>query len=315
MDNYSSMKLEFLGLKWAMGEKFWEYLLGHKCVVFTDNNPLSYLNSAKLGATEQRWALLKQWDRLGEQEGVLYRRTFRSDGGEEYLQLVLPTILKEETLTRLHQNHGHQGIERTTELVRQRCYWLGMSIDIKQWVQTCEHCQVAKDSGSVPHSFMGHVLASRPNEIVAFDFTLLEPSRNGLENMLAMTDVFSKYTVAVPTRYQQAVTVARVLLTEWFFRFGVPTRIHSNQGRSFESSLIQQFCRLYEVDKLRTTPCHPAGNGQCERFNRTLHDLLRTLPASRKRDWVSCLLQVLFCYNTTPHQRTGESPFFLMFKP
>lgn len=56
MKNYSSMKLEFLALKWAMGEKFREYLLGHKCVVFTDNNPLSYLNSAKLGATEQRWA-------------------------------------------------------------------------------------------------------------------------------------------------------------------------------------------------------------------------------------------------------------------
>lgn len=56
MDNYSSMKLEFLALNWAMGEKFREYLLGHKCVVFTDNNPLSFLNSAKLGATEQRWA-------------------------------------------------------------------------------------------------------------------------------------------------------------------------------------------------------------------------------------------------------------------
>ena len=50
------MKLEFLGLKWAMTEKFWEYLLGHKCVVYTDNNPLSYLLSAKLGATEHRWA-------------------------------------------------------------------------------------------------------------------------------------------------------------------------------------------------------------------------------------------------------------------
>lgn len=42
--------------KWAMGEKFREYLLGHKCLFFTDNNPLSYLGSAKLGAMEQRWA-------------------------------------------------------------------------------------------------------------------------------------------------------------------------------------------------------------------------------------------------------------------
>ena len=56
MNNYSSMKLEFLALKWAMSETFRDYLLGHKCIVFTDNNPLSHLQSAKLGATEQRWA-------------------------------------------------------------------------------------------------------------------------------------------------------------------------------------------------------------------------------------------------------------------
>ena len=426
MDNYSSMKLEFLALKWAMTEKFREYLLGHKCLVFTDNNPLSYLQSAKLGATEHRWAaqlaafdfdikyrsgrsnrnadalsrqylsgsglaedvvpatsipralqlvarpdprvvaiqgvisafpshpaadiralqeadplvsevlvfwrrqakptpaerpqvskpamaLLHQWDRLVEREGVLHRQVFQSHGGSESFQLILPAVLKHETLTRLHQEHGHQGIDRTTDLVRQRCYWPGMSADIKRWVQECERCQVAKDSGSVPHSFMGHLLASEPNEIVAIDFTLLEPSRNGVENVLIMTDVFSKFTVAVPTRDQRASTVAQVLVTEWFYRFGVPSRLHSDQGRSFESALIHQLCCLYEVAKSRTTPYHPAGNGQCERFNRTLHNLLRTLPASRKRDWVSCLPQVLFSYNTTPHQGTGESPFYLMF--
>lgn len=50
------MKLKFLALKWAMVEKFREYLLGPKCIAFTDNNPLSHLAMAKLGATEQRWA-------------------------------------------------------------------------------------------------------------------------------------------------------------------------------------------------------------------------------------------------------------------
>lgn len=49
-----SMTEEFLGLKWAITEKL--YLLGHKCVVFTDNNPLRQLHSAKLGATKQEWA-------------------------------------------------------------------------------------------------------------------------------------------------------------------------------------------------------------------------------------------------------------------
>lgn len=423
MANYSSMKLEFVALKWAMTEKFREYLLGHKCVVFTDNNPLSHLSSAKLGATEQRWAaqlasfdfevkycsgrsnknaealsrqhppapanmeamlpgtslpeplqqvlqgpeasqaavmalphlttsdlgalqqadpvmqevlvfwrreqhpdfeerqrtsrpalvLLRQWDRLVERSGVLYRQVFRPDGAEMVLQVVVPASLREEVLTKVHQEHGHQGIERTLELLHQRCYWPGMSADVSKWCQACERCQVAKDSQHPSASFMGHLLASRPNEIVAIDYTVLEPTQSGLENVLVMTDVFSKYTLAFPTCDQRASTVAQALVVEWFSKFGVPARIHSDQGRNFESSLIQQLCRLYGIEKSRTTPYHPAGNGQCERFNRTLHNLLRALPVSRKRDWSSCLPQVLFSYNTTPHQATGESPFFLMF--
>lgn len=77
--------------------------------------------------------------------------------------------------------------------------------------------------------------------------------------------------------------------------------------------MISQLCASYGVAKSCTIPYHLAGNVQCERFNRTLHNLLRTLLVSRKRDWASCLPQVLFGYNTTPHQSTGESPFYLMF--
>lgn len=55
IDNYSSMKLELLALKWAVREKFRDYLLGGCFVVYTDNNPLSYFQTAKLGATETRW--------------------------------------------------------------------------------------------------------------------------------------------------------------------------------------------------------------------------------------------------------------------
>lgn len=426
MSNYSSMKLEFVALKWAMTEKFREYLLGHRCIVYTDNNPLAHLSSAKLGAAEQRWAselapfdfelkyrsgksnrnadalsrqhpsgsielqelvpgttlpmtlqtavppeqpvqatqatitalpghslsdlqtlqagdtviqevmvhwrqgtrpnpaerknlsklaitLLGQWDRLVEREGVLYRKVFRPDGAEEVFQLVLPAVLKNDVLTQLHQQHGHQGVERTTELVRQRCYWPGVSADVSQWCLECERCQVAKDTRPAARSFMGHLLASRPNEIVAIDFTILEPSRSGRENVLVITDVFSKYTLAIPTRDQRASTVAQVLVNEWFYKLGVPGRIHSDQGRNFEASLIQQLCSLYGIQKSRTTPYHPAGNGQCERFNRTLHNLLRTLPSFRKTDWADYLPQMLFCYNTTPHQATGETPYYLLF--
>lgn len=244
---------------------------------------------------------------------MLHRKIFRPNGGEECYQLVLPDVLREEVLMQLHRQHGHQGVERTSELIRQRCYWPNMLADITRWCQECERCQLAKDNRPVARAFMGHLLASRPNEVLAIDFMVLEPSYSGQENVLVMTDVFSKFSMAVPTHDQRAKTVAQVLVEEWFYNFGVPGRIHSDQGCNFESALIRQLCELYQVRKSRTTPYHPAGNGQCERFNHTLHNLLRTLPSSRKRDWASCLSQVVFCYNTTPHQVTGESPYYLTF--
>jgi hypothetical protein len=56
------MNLELLALKWAVTEQFREYLLGALFEVFTDNNPLCYLKSAKLGALEMRW--LRSWHSL-----------------------------------------------------------------------------------------------------------------------------------------------------------------------------------------------------------------------------------------------------------
>ena len=54
--NYPAHKLEFLALKWAITDKFHDYLYGTSFEVVTDNNPLTYvLTTAKLDATGHRW--------------------------------------------------------------------------------------------------------------------------------------------------------------------------------------------------------------------------------------------------------------------
>ena len=55
MCDYSSAKIELMALKWSVCDKFKDYLLGSKFTVFTDNNPLCYIKSSKLGATQIRW--------------------------------------------------------------------------------------------------------------------------------------------------------------------------------------------------------------------------------------------------------------------
>ena len=114
-------------------------------------------------------------------------------------------------------------------------------------------------------------------ELVCIDFLTLERSKGGFEKILVITDHFTRYAQAFPTRNELAKTTAKVLFENFIVHYGFPARLHSGQGRKFESSVIQELCRLAGVEKSKTTSYHPMGNGMVERLNQTLLNILGTL--------------------------------------
>jgi len=119
-----------------------------------------------------------------------------------------------------------------------------MQAEVKQWISNCERCVIAKGAYLPVKTPMGSILATRPLEVLAMDFTLLEPATDGRENVLVLTDVFTKFTIAIPTRDQKATTVVKALIKEWFLVYGIPQRIHSDQGKSFEAELVKELCAI-----------------------------------------------------------------------
>jgi len=173
------------------------------------------------------------------------------------------------------------------------------------------------DQGKPPpcryHAPLTKVIAGEPLDIVAIDILSgLPTTESGYKYILDATDYFTKWLEAYPLRDQEASTCMRALYNGFFSRMGLPRQLHSDQGRNFESKLVQELCKITGIHKTRTTPFHPRSDGQTERANRTILHMLRTSAQDNPADWPNRLPTLLAAYRMTPHNSTGVSPNMAM---
>ena len=227
------------------------------------------------------------------------------------MQLVLPTAYREVALKGCHGEVGHLGLECMLDLMHDRFFWPCMAVQVKEHIGKCCPCLAFK--ARQPKAPLKNMVAPHPLELVHLDFLCLEPGKGQEENVLVITDHFTRYAQAYVTRTQMAQTTAKTLWDKFIVHYGLPEKILTDQGCNFESQLVADLCELMGVHKIWTSPYHPQTNGQCERFNSTLINMLGTLPKEKKSEWKNHVGTLVHAYNYTGNSATGFSPYYLMF--
>jgi len=165
-------------------------------------------------------------------DGVLYRCR-QSDKGE-VKQLVLPKKWRKKAFELLHNEMGHLGRDRTCELFRSRFFFPRMQQQVSMWIHKCEVC-FRRKAPTKQVAPLVNIKTSQPMQMLCVDYLSLERSVGGYENILVITDHFTGYAKAIPTRNQTVATTARHLfdlsMTTEFLKFFILTKVQPSKVR------------------------------------------------------------------------------------
>ena len=150
---------------------------------------------------------------------------------------------------------GHFGFRKTIDQVRRRFYWNDWKEDTKRFCRQCDECAKYHRGKLKKQGPLQPVVPGAPYERWYIDLTGPHPkSEKGNIYILTCMDSFTKWTEAFAIRNKEAETIAKILVEQVFTRFGTPLSILSDQGKEVDGRIMHEVCRLFGIEKLRTTP-------------------------------------------------------------
>ena len=190
-----------------------------------------------------------------------------------------------------------------------------LKTSVEKHIANCDRCAARSTAGikrkAELQTFSVHGAFKTMAADILGPVTLAKKSR--ARYILVMSDLFTKYAVTVALQDMTAATVVNAIIDEWIMKFGAADVIHTDQGSNFNSENMQDICHIFMIEKTRTTPYHPQGNGQVERFNRVIADTLSKHCAEKPQEWDVYLPYITFAYNTTVHRTIGATPYSMIF--
>lgn len=226
--------------------------------------------------------------------------------------------LKVKLLQEAHDSPiaGHVGSVKTIELVSRDYYWPNMHREIQEYVATCRKCQTNKPSHQHPMGLLQPLdIPENRWEQVSMDLiTQLPRTRQGHDAIVVFVDKLTKMVhVAATTTDVSAPELARIFTKEVVRLHGIPKSIVSDRDPRFTSNFWKSLFKLTGTKLAMSTAFHPQSDGQTERVNRTLEDMLRAYVNYRQDDWDEYLVSAEIAINNSAQSSTKFSPFFMNY--
>ena len=259
---------------------------------------------------------------------ALAQRRTRADpiqvvGGFLYYKqtrLVLPndSVLRTRIMQECHDTPlgGHLGKDKTIEQIKRRVYWSGMDADIAKFVTSCDACQRNKPSQQAKMGkLMPLPVPAYPWQQVSMDLiTALPRSRSSHDAIVVFVCKLTKMVhFAATTTNVTAPQLATLFLQNILRLHGLPESILSDRDPRFTAHFWRAFWSQLGTTLTMSTAYHPESDGQTERSNRTLEEMLRSRINFQQNDWDEHLAAAELATNNAVQASTGFSPFYLNF--
>ena len=258
-------------------------------------------------------SLTAKLSRYSYDEGLLWFRISDAD----YPRAVVPNddALRQRIV---HDHHdtvyaGHFGREKTFLAVAAHFWWPHMYRWVDNYVKTCEVCQRVKPAPSAQAPLQPLPVPQDCWESVSLDFIFGYPSdTHGRTGILVFVDRLSKMVHLVPVKASITGRECALVFLEHVFRLhGMPKTLVSDRDPRFVAAFWRGLFDVLGTQLAKSTAAHPQTDGQTERVNRVVEDILRAHCAEYPRSWSALLPMVEFAVKNSVHASHGETPFFV----
>ena len=162
-------------------------------------------------------------------DGLLYCKVKLKCHDQPILQFMVSIMFRAQTITSMHDELGHMGMDHMLSLLQDRFFWYQIAEDVRRTIRSCDRCLHFKTRPEKEE--LNLIETTYPMELVHLDYlTIGEKESDKIINILVVTDHFTKYAQAYIMPSQTAHVTAKVLWEQFLVNYGWPTKILMDQG-------------------------------------------------------------------------------------